>query len=247
MSTHLTNVSTGAVAPVEEVGGVSGLIRLALEKNVDVEVLERLVALQERVTERNARAAFFEAVAAFQEECPTISKSKTADIVSKRTGSKFSYSYAPLEEVTRTIRPILKRHGLSYSWDVDEGEKSLKVSCVLRHIEGHSERASFPVPVEVSERMSAAQSNGAALTYGRRQSLIAVLGITTADEDKDGEHTRQGSQITDRQAADLSALIDEVAVDREKFLKWLRVESLEDLNERDYQRAVKALEDRRQA
>lgn len=236
-----------AVARRDQIEDASGLVRLAIEKGVDVEVLERLVALQERGAERNARAAFFEAKAAFQEECPEIRKSKKADIVTK-SGSKFGYSYAPLEEITRTIRPALARHGLSYTWDVADAGKVLNVVCVLRHIEGHEDRATFPVPVDTGGRMSDAQAMGAALTYGKRQSLIAVLGLTTADEDTDAQRRATPTttrKITREQLADLEVLIDEVGADRGRFMKHMQVEDLADLLATDVPRAIQLLEEKR--
>lgn len=248
MATEIIQHHPGAVdaAPAAPEAGVSDLVRLAIERGVDVEVLERLVALQERVTERNARAAFFEALASFQEECPEIPKSATAKIATRKGGA-YSYSFAPLEAITRTIRPILRRHGLSYSWDVEPGQGGLHVVCVLRHIEGHEERAMFPVPTGTDAAMSEAQKHGAALTYGKRQSLTSVLGLTTADPDADSPAGRPSSSetISDRQAADLSALIDEVGVDRQRFLRWLGVSDLAQLRASDYSRAVNALERKR--
>jgi hypothetical protein len=247
-SVELTRGDAAVPAQAQE---ITSLVEMAIREKVPVEVLERLVALQERVTERNARAAFFEAVSSFQEECPEIRKSKTAQIAT-RGGTKYSYTYAPLEEITRTIRPALKRNGLSYSWDVSVAEgKVLVVTAVLRHIDGHSERASFPVPVDTAAAMSDAQKNGAALTYGRRQSLIAVLGLTTADEDLDGVQgqrpEREVVRLTEAQVADLDALIDDVGANRAKFLRWLGVERLSDIAQTEYDRAIRALEEKRSA
>ena len=249
MATELT--TTGGALPVAaepmEEGNVSGLVRLAIERGVDVEVLERLVGLQERVTERNARGAYFEALADFQERCPEIRKSKKANIAT-RNGADYEYTYAPLEEITRTIRPILRECGLSYSWDVAQGDGALIVTCVLRHIEGHAERASFPVPVDSGARMSAAQKNGAALTYGRRQSLIAVLGLTTADPDTDAPAVGKSVEtITEAQAADLRTLMDEVLTteDQERFLGWMGVRTVEEVPASEYKRAVRGVEAKR--
>lgn len=222
-----------------------GLVALAIQKGVDVAVLERLVALQERVTERNARASFFAALAEFQERCPEIPKSGKADIVTK-SGARFGYSYAPLDGITRTIRPHLKAVGLSYSWDVEPGaEGFLDVVCVLRHVEGHEERARFPVPIGGGGRMSAAQEHGAALTYGKRQSLTSVLGLTTTDDDIDGAVGARVETISREQAADLEALMDEVKADRAKFFRWAGVDTVEKLPKSKYAEAVKIMEAKR--
>jgi hypothetical protein len=244
--TKTTAVATvgggGLPAPA---GEVSELVSLAIREKVPVEVLERLVALQERVTERNARMAFFEAVAAFQEEVTEIPKSRTAKIAT-RGGSSYSYTFAPLESITRTIRQPLRNHGLSYSWDTEPGERPdvLDVVCVLRHIDGHEERSRFPVPMKTDAAMSDAQKAGAALTYGRRQSLVAVLGLTTADEDNDAP-AQETAYVTDSQAADLGALADEVGADRDKFLGFLGVESFGEIPAARYKQAVAALERKR--
>jgi hypothetical protein len=246
MGVELTQA--GSVAAMEH-EGVQSLVRLALEKGVDVEVLERLVALQERATDRNARMAFFEAVSTFQEQCPEIPKTKTAAIKTK-SGGEFRYTFAPLEAITRTIREPLRASGLSYSWDVDApGGAVLNVTAVLRHIDGHVERASFPVPIDKGGRMSDAQANGAALTYGKRQSLLSVLGLTTADEDIDGagHGAETVDYVTREQVADLDALIEEVGVDRGKFLKYAGIESLDQMRAADYEKATRRLEQRRSA
>jgi len=244
MATEITRRAEGAVAPVGD-GEIMGLLARAVEAGASVEALERLVALKERVDRENARRAFFEALSRAQDEMPEIPKRHQASIVTK-SGAAFSYRYAALEDITRVVRPVLARHGLSYAWDVTQGENALVVTCVLRHVDGHEERASFPVPVDSGARMSAAQANGAALTYGRRQSLIAVLGLTTADDDVDGADVGAPSdRITRQQAADLDALIDEVGADRQKFLAWAGVERIEDLPADRYAIAVRMLERKR--
>ena len=141
--------------PDQPLDEMSGLVRLAIEEKVSVDVLERIVALQERVTDRNARSEFFEALAGFQEEMPEISKTETAQVATK-SGGTYSYTYAPLEAVTRAIRIALKEHGLSYSWTTEgmEGEY-VNVVCVLRHIGGHEERSVFPVSTQTTAAMSA--------------------------------------------------------------------------------------------
>ena len=69
--------------------------------------------------------------------------------------------------------------------------------------------------------MSEAQKHGAALTYGKRQSLTSVLGLTTADDDTDGvERGGKPDPITEGQLADLEALIEDVGADWQKFLAW---------------------------
>jgi hypothetical protein len=225
-------------------GEVTSLVQMAIDKGVPVDILERLVALKERVEERDARKAYFDAVANFQDQCGEIRKSKTAEIVTQN-GGRYSYTYAPLEEITRTIRPHLRALGLSYSWDVhSDGDKVLTIACVLRHVDGHSERALFPVPIDTTAKMSGAQKNGAALTYGKRQSLLSVLGLTTADTDIDGIQgvsKDEIEKISDKQVADLSDLLETHNKNKVKFCQWMKVESLADIPVDRYEYAVDAI------
>lgn len=245
--TALVQQGGTAVEPfAPEDNSVPGLMRLALDKNVDVNLLERLVAMQERAEERNNRDAFFRALAEFQELCPPIRKNKTADIVSKKSGAKFSYSYATLDHLQAHIRPHLKTCNLSYSFDVEQhGKDTLIVWCVLRHVDGHSERAQFPVPVEIGGRMSDAQANGAALSYGKRQALSAVLGLSI-EEDVDGAKPESKEPISEEQAANISDLCEQAGGERPKaqLLKWLKAETIAEIVADDYDRAVKVLKDR---
>lgn len=246
-----------SLAPVTE-PGIVGLLERALDKGHPVEVLSQLMDLQERIETRNARTAFFDAVAAFQDECPEIRKTKKATITPNNGRSGFQYGYAPLEQITRTIRPILKKHGLAYSWTVEQSnEKTMHVVCVLRHIDGHEERASFPVPIDGGGRMSGAQSHGAALTYGRRQSLIAVLGLTTADEDNDAPRGKETTKrITSAQARQLGDRLDALDANTQGFLEWLGglsddgqpfYRKLSDILVSDYARAITAIEEKEAA
>jgi len=220
-----------------------GLIRFALQNNTPVEVLERLVALQERVTDRNARAEYFEALARVQDEVPAIKKNQTAKIATKG-GSSYSYTFAPLDQITKVVRPTLKRHGFSFNWTTEGTDNgSLNVICVLRHVAGHEERSAFPVPIDTAAAMSGAQKNGAALTYGKRQSLTSVLGLTTTDDDTDGAEPAQ--YIDRNELADLEALVEEVGADVDKFLSWLGVAHLNAVTKDQLPAAIKALERKR--
>jgi len=240
-----TEVAVAGAVAVDELGG---LMRLAIEEKVPVELLERLMDLHERVAVRNSRAEFFDALARFQDAVPSIHKGSTASIATK-AGGKYSYTYAPLDAIAKAIREPLRTHGLSYAWTVEDGTPgSLSVVCVLRHIGGHEERSAFPVPVDTAAAMSGAQKHGAALTYGKRQSLTSVLGLTTTDDDTDGVEVKVTVEpITEAQAADLAALISEVGTDQAKLLAYYGAESLAKFPAAELERVTKHLEGKRGA
>lgn len=224
-------------------GDVIALLRLAVERGVAVEALEKLVALQERYQDRQAQREFAAALADFQSQCPPIPKNSTATIVSEQKGTKFSYSYAELDTIAETVRPFLHALGLSYSWDSTVDSATINCTCTLRHRNGHSITARFAAPVDSAGRMSVTQRHASALSYARRQSLVQVLGLTTTEPDEDG--AEDVGTITDEQQATLAALMEEVGADRGKFLNWLRVDSLASVRVAQYPAAIKALQQKR--
>ena len=232
------------IARREESNQVATLLALAVEKGLGVEGLEKLVALQERVMDRQAAGEFAQAMADFQKHCPPIARTSTAKIVTGG-GSNYSYSYAELDEIARTVNPILSELGFSYTWDSTMTDNLLTCVCTLRHASGHKVSSSFTAPLDQTARMNGPQKAKAALTYSQRCSLISVLGLTTCDPDTDAVEPTLSGTITEAQQADLRALLEEVGAQEERFCKWLGATSVSAIQSRDYSRAIQALEGRR--
>lgn len=220
------------------------LLQQAVQSGTSPESLERLVALQERIMSHDARAKFIAALSEFQARCPAIEKRKH---VNDRSGRRL-YSFAPLEDIIAQVRPLLAELGLSYSFDSETSDKgAVSVTCTIRHIGGHEEQTFIGIPATKGHNTNAAQDAGIALTYGKRYAFIGALGITTADEDPDGNSEKNLQKITPDQAADLMALVIEVGANLDHFLVYLRVSKLEDLPAQDFDRAVSALEAKRRS
>lgn len=159
------------------------LLEKAIENKVDVESLERLVALQERWEAKEAKKAFDKAMASFQAECPTINKTKG---VKTKTG-EVAYRYAPIESIVNQVKDLLEKHGFSYSTSMELQDKGVKVSVRVVHEQGHSEISEMAVPFgTMTAIMSASQRAAAAQTFAKRYAFCNAFGILTGDEDNDG-------------------------------------------------------------
>lgn len=223
------------------------IVLMAKDPEISADKLERLAALKLKLMDVDARHQFLQALSAFQDQCPEIPKNKTAKIATQ-SGAGYGYTYAALEDITRVVNPILKAHGLSYAWTTEGMEGGiLNVVFILRHLGGHEERSTFPVPPETKAAMSAAQKVGAAMTYGRRQSLVSGLGLTTADEDPDGADPGSTEQITDGQADYLKGLLKDGDADVARFLAVYQIASVEEMTIQDFGRAVRDIEERNAA
>lgn len=211
----------------------AALFELA-RQGVPTETLERMLALAEKVEDRRAEKELHDAVARFHAKLGPIAKDKTAEVKTK-SGSVWSYDYATLGAIDRAIRPILSEEGLSFGWTSELSDKgdAMLVTCTLQHVGGASRSSSFPSPIERIGRISRAQENAVALTYGRRQSLIQVLGLTTADADLDGstpDTVAEVEPITEAQVDELSELFGKVQLeDRNRMLSWAKAATIAEI------------------
>ena len=125
-----------------------------------------------RTSESTAKLS--EALAIAQGVMKAPVKDKTA-----KAGS-YSYSYADLARVFEALREPLAANGLSITQVMDSEEGKLFLLTRLLHASGEWVEGSYPIPLNLS-----GQQLGSALTYARRYSLSAIVGIA-ADDDDDG-------------------------------------------------------------
>ena len=104
METQLTTTKPkkNAVAPVEHTTP-DQLLTLAINKDLDIEKLGKLMELQKQYNEDMARKAFFAAIGEFQATVPEIRKNKKVFFETK-TGGKTDYNFAPLSDIVRQIK-----------------------------------------------------------------------------------------------------------------------------------------------
>lgn len=159
------------------------LIKIAIEKNVPVDVLERLLAMRERLQGEQAEIEFREALSNFQSECPVIVKRK--EVYDKY--GKLRYRYAPLDDILKQIKPYLKENGLSYDIDTQITSNPSGITTVVKvcHKLGHSKTTTFNVPVDKDSYMSEPQKWASAQTFSKRYAFCNGFGILTGDEDDD--------------------------------------------------------------
>lgn len=162
------------------------LLQLAVQQNLDIEKLEKLMQLQERWQAQQARKEFLSAISQFQASCPQLEKTKRVEFTNK-SGYKTKYSYAPLGEIVESIKKPLSDKGLSFRWEIQEAENKIIVTCIISHLLGHSESTTMSAAKDDSGSKNEIQQRGSSITYLQRYTLIAALGISTADEDNDGQ------------------------------------------------------------
>jgi hypothetical protein len=98
--------------------------------------------------------------------------------------SHFKASYLSLSGLLNAVRPVLGKYNLGITQDVrtDSNAKEVVIVTTLVHTSGQkAESSQLRIPVA----QFTAQQLGSSITYGRRYSLLSMLGV--AGEDDDGE------------------------------------------------------------
>ncbi len=170
------------------IGGtdVNAMIALAIEKGTGVEVMERLMTIRTQLKQEYAKEQYSKAMSEFQGECPTIKKEKKGG---ETNSGKVAYYYAPIESIIEQTKDLIKKHGFSYGFKTDMSKgTTIKVSCIINHIAGHSETYDMELPLATKTQvMSAPQVTAATVSYGMRYAFKNGFGIPTGDDDNDAQ------------------------------------------------------------
>ena len=128
-------------------------------------------------------------------------------VVFDATNPFLKNKFASLGAVINTSRPILAKHGLSVSQFPTSINGSVGVTTILAHSSGEWMEDTIYLPLAEEKGKSAAQVAGSVITYLRRYSWAAVLGLY-ADEDTDGsqpEKKQDAPKQDDKDAGPVTA------------------------------------------
>jgi hypothetical protein len=112
------------------------------------------------------------------------------------TNPYFKSKYADFESIVSSCRQALSNNGLSFVQITSiEQNGNLILITRLCHASGEYIESSYPIePIKKDP-----QALGSALTYAKRYSLSALLGVVTSEEDDDGEAAMCRKNFTEKQ------------------------------------------------
>ena len=109
------------------------MLNAAINRGADMDVLTKLMDLQERWERTQARKAFDDAIAAAKAEIKPIPKNRIGH------GDR---KYADMAAIAEAVDPIITSHGLSYRYRTVQTDR-ITVTCVLSHRAGHYEETTL--------------------------------------------------------------------------------------------------------
>lgn len=237
---HTAVVATDAVSETSAL--ISMIERAARDPSVDLDKMERLLAMKERASAEAARRAYFSAFAAMQADMPEIEKRGRIIITDKSNKEKVIQStpYALWDDVNAIIKPILAAHGFSLSFRIAQTDAKITTIAVLAHVGGHCEETSFSASIDNTGSKNNVQGWGSSFSYGKRYTGTAILNITTRGEDDDGRAAGLLEE-TKHTADDLRAKIAEAKASEAWFCNHYSVETLDDLTGNQLSEAIAGL------
>ena len=200
------------------------MLQLAVEKGASVELLERLMALQERYEANEAKKEFVAAMTQFKEHPLVIEKNKLVDFTGT-SGKRTHYRHATLANVCDTIGPVLSSVGISHRWETEQLEGGMiRVTCVLTHSRGHSERVWLQASRDESGNKNSIQAVGSTVTYLQRYTLLAATGMAVQDQrDDDGAGGAGPRELNPEVRADFEKQIAALADIKAAEVLWAKI------------------------
>ena len=199
-------VTAIATRPSQSVPGneqMTAIERFVLDPRVDVEKLERVIALQERARSEDSRVSYFAALARLQALLPKIGKRGT---IHMKGGTKVRNRYAKMgDDILPVIKPLMAEHGFSIRWRtgffVEDGKRMIRVIGILSHELGWSEESSFEAPPDAHDSRNHVQSLGSTISYGHRYTMVDLLNLEMADDATDDDGQSAHGRPAPRRAA----------------------------------------------
>jgi len=141
------------------------------------------------MSDSDSKAAMYKAFAAAQAEFVTVKQTAVNPF--------FKSKYAELSAYVEMVKPVLKKHGFSFSQPTKSDEGGVSVKTVLYHESGELIESEW---LTLKPDKNTPQGAGSAITYARRYSLTSFLGLVSEGEDDDGNAASAGKKDSGKKA-----------------------------------------------
>ena len=213
----------------------------------DLAAVKEMIEFGKTLEADAAEKAFNEAMAAAQRDMSVVA----TNMNNTQTKSR----YADYAQLDKALRPIYTKHGFALSFNDGEGAPQdwVRIVCHVTN-SGHTRTYHKDMPADGKgakggDVMTKTHAVGAAQSYAMRYLLRMIFNVAVGEADTDGNMPVE--TITDEQADDLQAIIEDIGGAEHKklkaeFLEWAKVSSLSQIPAKHFRKAVSVLQARRQ-
>jgi hypothetical protein len=217
------------------------MMLVAAKNNYTPEQIMKMLDAQERYDAIQAKKAYNQAMSDFKANPPKILKEKQVAFKDVR------YKHATLADSADKIGESLSKFGLSFSWATQQKENQIGVTCRLSHTLGHFEETTLWAGADNTGSKNSIQQLGSTVTYLQRYTLFLITGLAAQDQtDDDGKHSQVVELIDEKEIAILEEYFTSLEVNVPEFMKYMGVESIQDITKQAYPKALNALKTKAQ-
>lgn len=232
--------------PTPAQGFGDSLMEILADKNITADKLQIVLQMQREILADRRREAFQTAFVGMAAELPQVEKRGLVKL--EKDGRELGrYAFAKWEDMDDAIRPILNKWGFALSFSEEPAPKGGVILVgELMHKDGHSKMARRAMAADRGPGRNDAQAEGSAISYCKRYLAEELCNVVRKGVDDDA--TSVGNQtITPEQMGQLTRLFEETKTSVEYFLHLMLtdVSELEDVPQRDFDRLVSALEQKK--
>ncbi|MGF7158129.1 ERF family protein [Bartonella heixiaziensis] len=204
------------------------ILNKALENDVGIDRLQRLLDLRDQEIKRQNYQKFVRDLSAMQTECQDIEKNST----NTHTNSK----YATLDQYIDAVKDALATYNFAlFSRIKSQTATNVTIEITLSHPSGNQISTEGTFPIDSTGGKNSIQSVGSTLTYARRYLLGMLLNVASKEDDTDGqtqakEDDTNNQKVSSKQIKQIEELIKQTESDKNKLLSYAKVEKLTDMS-----------------
>ena len=159
--------------------------RASINPDVDIDKMERLLSLKERLDAKQAEQDFNAAMTRSQIAMPIIEP----DHKNEQTRSM----YAKYDTINKAIKPVYTNEGFSLCFGQAESktEGYIRITCDVSHTGGHSKLYFMDLPPDMTglkgtQNKTGVHGTASTFSYGQRYLAKLIFNLTISEEDDDG-------------------------------------------------------------
>jgi hypothetical protein len=240
--------------PAADAPMVAMIERIAMDPNIPIDRLEKMLAMKERMEDRSREMAREDRIEAARREWLSAFSAVQAEIgpIFRTNDNKHTKSkYADLADIERVVTPILTKHGFSTTSAPIHCELAghIRMQLTIGHSGGHEKVYEDDFPLDNTGsggtvNKTAIQAKGSTQTYARRYLKASALDLAFFD-DKDGNAPpppkEDAKRITEAQAAVIRDLIENAELEIDRFCEHWKVEAIPDIQASTFPEVVGSL------
>lgn len=171
---------------------LQAITQAASNPQIDIEKMERLFAMHQKMVAGEAESAFNAAMARAQANIIPVATNAANDFTKSR--------YATLAIINAAITPIYAAEGLSISFDTADSPVAgcLRIIAHVSHSQGHTRQYHIDLPPDDTGsagkvNKTKVQATGSTNSYARRYLVMMIFNVATRDDD-DGVQGREQTE-----------------------------------------------------